>query len=45
MNIHPAADERVFGQSLIILVKKEYIPSEKEVQEAFRKFNSSDMSA
>ncbi len=45
VNIHPAADERVFGQSLIILVKTEYIPSEKEVQEAFRKFNSSDMSA
>ena len=45
VNIHPAADERVFGQSLIILVKTEYIPNEKEVQEAFRKFNSSDMSA
>ncbi|TNC85153.1 MAG: hypothetical protein CSH37_08695 [Thalassolituus sp.] len=45
VNINPAGEERVFGQSIIILVKTDAIPTEKQVQEAFRKFNSTGMSA
>ena len=45
VNINPAGEERVFGQSIIILVKTDAIPTEKQVQEAFRKFNSTHMSA
>lgn len=45
VQIHPAGDERVYGQSVIILVKSERIPSEKEVQEAFRLYTTNELSA
>ena len=45
VSIHPQGDERVFGQSIIILVKTANIPTEKQVQEAFRRYIANELSA
>ena len=45
VNINPSGNERVYGQSVIILVKTSSTPSEKEVQEAFRRYMAGEMSA
>lgn len=39
---HPAGDHKVYGQSIIMLVRTDSIPSEKEVMEAFRAYHSQD---
>jgi len=36
--IHPAGDEKVYGQSVLMLVRTEAIPSEDQVKEAFRQY-------
>ena len=38
--IHPAGDEKVHGQSILMLVRTESIPSDEEVREAFRAFTA-----
>ena len=38
--IHPAADEKVHGQSILMLVRTEKIPTDEEVGEAFRSFTA-----
>jgi len=43
--IHPAADEHVHGQSIIMLVRTECIPTDTQVSEALRAYNSQQLSA
>lgn len=43
--IHPAADEHVHGQSIIMLVRTEAIPTDAQVSEALRVYNSDKLSA
>lgn len=45
VTVHPSADERIYAQSIIMLVKTDTTPTEKQVQEAFRRFNAQQMSA
>ncbi len=42
---HPPGDEKVYAQSIIMLVRTEAIPSEAQVTEAFRSFHSHQASA
>ena len=43
--IHPASDENVHGQSIIMLVRTESIPTDVQISEALRAYNSDQMSA
>jgi hypothetical protein len=38
--IHPAGDEKIHGQSILMLVRTEAIPTDEEVAEAFRSFTA-----
>ncbi len=40
--IHPAGDEKVHGQSILMLVRTESIPNDEAVRDAFREFTSVD---
>ncbi len=40
ISIHPAGNEKVHGQSILMLVRTEAIPSAEEVTEAFRSFTA-----
>lgn len=43
--IHPASDENVHGQSIIMLVRTESIPTDAQVSEALRAYSSDQISA
>ena len=45
VNIHPLGSERVHGQSILMLVKADKVPTDKQVQEAFRRYVANDLSA
>lgn len=45
VNIHPKADQAVYAQSIIMLVKTDMIPTESEVHEAFRHYINHPVSA
>jgi len=38
--IHPSGEEKVYAQSIIMLVRTESIPTEDQVKEAFRQYNA-----
>jgi voltage-gated potassium channel len=38
--VHPAGDEKVYAQSIIMLVRTEAIPTEEQVKDAFTQYNA-----
>ena len=40
VHVHPAGDERVYAQSIIMMVKSDHVPSDADVKEAFRLFRN-----
>jgi K+ transport systems, NAD-binding component len=42
---HPAGEEKIYGQSIIMLVRTNSIPSDAQVSEAFRSYHSHQLTA
>lgn len=43
--VHPRADQAIYAQSIIMLVKTAHTPAEAQVHDAFRRYISHDLSA
>lgn len=45
VNVHPSSHDNVYGQSILMLVHSDNIPSEQQVREAFSGFHNKQQSA